>query len=163
MESPTSVRPFLQHTAFEFWRQHFSAVTVPGSLREGLCTPPMHGYWQAVMTTFKNELVGSHGFSFIPPNGLNMVISVNPRLLLPSKSALAYARRQNRSAIFEWDVKKEGWYWHAGGYPPGWEKKLKVTNIFVPSRKAPAKLKSVGKSKPATPLPPTGASLASRT
>ena len=44
MESPTSVRPFLRHTAFEFWRQHFNAVTVPGSLREGLYTTPMHGY-----------------------------------------------------------------------------------------------------------------------
>ena len=39
MESPTLVRPFLQYTAFDFWRQHFSAVTIPGSLREGLCTP----------------------------------------------------------------------------------------------------------------------------
>jgi len=44
MESPTSVRPFLRHTAFEFWRQCFSSVTDPGSLREGLYTPPMHGY-----------------------------------------------------------------------------------------------------------------------
>ena len=52
VESPTSVCPFLRHTAFEFWRQRFSAITVPGSLREGLCTPPMHGYWHAVMTTF---------------------------------------------------------------------------------------------------------------
>ena len=93
MESPTSIRPFLQHTTFEFWRQRFSAVTVLGSLREGLCTPPMHGYWQAVMTTFVDELVGSCGFSFIPPDGLGMVTSVNPHLLLPSKSVLAYARR----------------------------------------------------------------------
>ena len=44
MESPTSVRPFLRHTTFDFWRQCFSAVTVPGSLREGFCTPAMHGY-----------------------------------------------------------------------------------------------------------------------
>ena len=51
MESPTSIRPFLQSTAFEFWSQRFTAVTVPGSLREGLCTPAMHGYWQAVMTS----------------------------------------------------------------------------------------------------------------
>ena len=86
MESPTSVRPFLRHPAFEFWRQRFSAITVPGSLREGLCTPPMHGYWQAVMTTFVDDLVGSHNFSLIPPDGLGMVISVNPHLLLPSKS-----------------------------------------------------------------------------
>ena len=70
----------------------------------------MHGYWQAVMTTFKNELVGRCGFSLIPPDGLSMVISVNPRLLLPSKSALVYARKQNWSAIFEWDEEKEGWY-----------------------------------------------------
>ena len=28
MASPTSVRLFLWHTAFEFWRQRFSAVTV---------------------------------------------------------------------------------------------------------------------------------------
>ena len=93
MESPTSVHPFLRHTAFEFWRQRFSAITVPGSLREGLCTPPMHGYWQAVMTTFVKELVGSHGFFLIPPDGLGMVVSVNPRLLLPSKSVLVYAKR----------------------------------------------------------------------
>ena len=45
MESPTSVRPFLQHMTFDFWRQCFNAVTVPSSLREGLCTPAMHGYW----------------------------------------------------------------------------------------------------------------------
>ena len=137
MESPTSVRLFLRHTAFEFW--------------------------DTVMTTFVNELAGSRGFSLIPPDGLGMVVSVNPRLLPPSKSILAYAKRQNWSAIFEWDVEKKGWYWHAGDYPPGWEKKVKVINISVPSKKAPAKLKSTSKSKPATPLPPTGASLASRT
>ena len=51
IESPTSVRPFLRATAFEFWSQRFTAVTVLGSLREGLCTPAMHGYWQAVMTS----------------------------------------------------------------------------------------------------------------
>ena len=45
MESPTSVRSFLRHTTFDFWRQCFSAVIVPGSLREGLYTPAMHGYW----------------------------------------------------------------------------------------------------------------------
>ena len=53
MESPTSIRPFLQHTAFEFWRQRFSAITVPGSLSENVCTPAMHGYWQAVMISCK--------------------------------------------------------------------------------------------------------------
>ena len=78
MESPTSVRPFLRYTAFDFWRQRFSVVTVPGSLREGLCTPAMHGYWQAVMTSFEQELVGSRGFSLIPPEGLGMVVLPNP-------------------------------------------------------------------------------------
>ena len=101
MESPTSVQPFLQPTAFEFWSQRFTAVTVPSSLMEGFCTLAMHGYWQAVMTSFEQELVGSRGFSLIPPDGLSMVISANPRLLLPSKFVLAYARKQNRSAIFE--------------------------------------------------------------
>ena len=38
-----------------------------------------------------------------------------------------------------------------------------MTNIPAPSKNAPAKLKSASKSKPATPLPPTGAPLASRT
>ena len=47
--------------------------------------------------------------------------------------------------------------------PPGWEKKVKVINLSVPSKKAPAKTKSAGKTKPATPLPPAGAPLASRT
>ena len=115
------------------------------------------------MTSFEKELVGSRSFSLIPLNGLSMVISANPRLLLPSKSVLAYARKQNQSAIFEWDEEKERWYWHAGNYPLGWEKKVKVTNISVPSKKAPAKLKSASKSKLATPLPPTGAPLTSKT
>ena len=92
-----------------------------------------------------------------------MVVSVNPRLLLPSKSVLAYARKQSRSAIFEWDAEKKGWFWHTGDYPPGWEKKVKVINLFILSKKAPAKPKSAGKAKLATPLPPAGAPLASRT
>ena len=77
----------------EFWRQHFSTIIVPGSLREGLYTPTMHGYWQAVMTSFEQELVGSRDFSLIPPDGLGMVISANPQLLLSFKSVLAYARK----------------------------------------------------------------------
>ena len=115
------------------------------------------------------ELAGSRGFSLIPSEGLSTVASVNPRLLLPSRSVLAYARKQSRSAIFEWDAEKKGWFWHAGDYPPGWEKKIKVINLPVPSEKAPAKPKSVakpksaGKTKSATPLPPAGALPANRT
>ena len=55
----------------------------------------MHGYWQAVMTSFEKELLGSHGFSLISPNRLSAFISANPRLLLPSKSMLAYAKKQS--------------------------------------------------------------------
>ena len=110
MESPTSVRPFLRHTAFEFWKKRFNTITIPGSLREGVCTFPMHGYWHAVIDTFVAELASSRGFSLIPPEGLGMVVSVNLRLLLPSKSILAYARKQSRSAIFEWDAEKKGWF-----------------------------------------------------
>jgi len=110
MESPTSVRPFLRSTAFEFWSQRFTAVTILGSLREGLCTPAMHGYWQIVMTSFEKELIGSHGFSLVLLDGLSAIILVNSRLLLLSKSVLAYARKQNRSGIFEWDEEKRGWY-----------------------------------------------------
>ena len=123
----------------------------------------MHGYWQVVMTSFEQELVGSHGFSLIPPDGLSIVISANPHLLLPSKSVLAYTRKQNPFAIFEWDEEKRGWYWHADEYPPGWEKKVKVTNIPAPSKKGPIRLKSASKSKPATPRPSIDAPLASRT
>ena len=149
MESPTSIRPFLQPTAFGFWSQRFIVVTVPGSLREGLCTPAMHGYWQAVMTSFEKELIGSRGFSLVPPNGLSIIISANSWLLLPSKSVLAYA--------------KKGWHWHAGDYPLGWEKKVKMTNISMSSKKGLAKLKSTSKSKPATPWPSTDAPPSSRT
>ena len=42
-------------------------------------------------------------------------------------------------------------------------KKVKVTNISVPSKKGPAKLKSASKSKPATPWLPIDAPPASRT
>ena len=156
MESPTSVQPFLWPIAFEFWSQRFTAVTVPGSLREGLCTLAMHGYWQAMMTSFEQKLVGSRSFSLIPLDGLSS-------LLLPSKSVLAYTRKQNPSAIFEWDEEKKGWYWHAGEYPSGWEKTVKVTNISTPSKKGPTRLKSASKSKPTTLQPPTDAPPTSRT
>ena len=52
LESTTSVQPFLRPSAFEFWRKHFTDVTITSSQREGLCTFTMHGYWQAVMTSF---------------------------------------------------------------------------------------------------------------
>ena len=61
------------------------------------------------MTSFEQELMGSRGFSFIPLDRLNAVISTNPRLLLPSKSVLAYARKQSRSAIFEWVEEDKRW------------------------------------------------------
>ena len=103
--------------------------------------PTMHGYWHAVMDSFVAELAGSRGFSLIPREGLSMVASVNPRLLLPSRSVLVLAC----------------------DYPAGWEKKVKVINLPVPSKKALAKPKSAGKTKSATPLPLAGASPASRT
>ena len=115
------------------------------------------------MTSFEQELMGSHSFSLIPPNGLSVIISINPWLLLPSKSVLVYAMKQNQSAIFEWDEEKRGWHWHVGDYPPGWEKKVKVTNISASSKKGLAKLKSTSKSKLATPRPSTNASASSKT
>ena len=60
------------------------------------------------MTSFEQELLGSREFSLIPPDGLSAIISANPWLLLPTKSVVAYARKQSRSAIFEW-VEKERW------------------------------------------------------
>ena len=52
----------------------------------------MHRYWQAIMTSFAKELLGSYGFSLIPPDGLHAIIFANPQLLLPTKSMVAYAR-----------------------------------------------------------------------
>ena len=71
------------------------------------------------MTSFEKELIGSRDFSLVPLDGLSAIISANPRLLLPFKSMLAYARKQNRSAIFGWDEEKIWWHWHAGDYPSG--------------------------------------------
>ena len=122
----------------------------------------MHEYWQAIMTSFEQELVGSRSFSLIPPKGLDMVVSPNPRLLLPSKSVLAYARKQNRFAIFEWDEEEKGWYWHTGVYPSGWERKVKVINVPALVKKGLTKLKSTSKPKSATPRPPIDATPANR-
>ena len=145
MESPTLVQQFLWHTAFEFQSKRFTAVTIPGSQREGICTSDMHGYWQAVMTSFEQELLGSRGFSLIPPDSLSAVISTNPQLLLPSKSVLAYPRKQSRYAIFKWVEEDKGWLWHVGDYPTGWEKKVKVINIPVSGKKGSTKPKSAKK------------------
>ena len=75
---------------------------------------------------------------------------------------LAYAKKQNRFAIFEWDEKKRGWHWHTSDYPLGWEK-VKVANISVPSKKALVKLKSASKPKLVAPWPSINASPSSRT
>nr|POE57273.1 hypothetical protein CFP56_01922 [Quercus suber] len=80
-----------------------------------------------------------------------MVVSPNPWLFLPSKSMLAYAKKQSRFTIFEWDEENKGWYWHTGDYPPSWEKKVKVINIPTPAKQVPAKLKSASKPKSTTP------------
>ena len=53
------------------------------------------------MTSFEQELLGSRGFSLIPPDGLSAIISSNPRLLLLTKSMVVYAKKQSQSAIFE--------------------------------------------------------------
>ena len=53
IESSTSVRPFLRHATFKFWSKRFTAVTILDSQREGICTPTMQGYWQAVMISFE--------------------------------------------------------------------------------------------------------------
>ena len=115
------------------------------------------------MTSFEKEFMGSRGFSLVPPDGLNAIISANPWLLLSSKSMLAYAKKQSRSAIFEWDEEKRGWYQHTGDYPLDWEKKVKVMNISVLIKKGPTKLKSASKSKPATPWPSIDAPPSSKT
>ena len=54
------------------------------------------------MTLFEQELLGNCEFSLIPPDGLSAVISTNPWLFLPTKSIVAYAKKQSWSAIFEW-------------------------------------------------------------
>ncbi|KAL4606857.1 hypothetical protein ACB092_09G134500 [Castanea dentata] len=113
----------------------FTAVTILGSQREGLYTATMHGYWQVVMTSFEQELLGSRGFSLIPPSGLHATISANLQLLLPTKSVVAYTRKQSWSTIFEWQAKEKGWYLYAGEYPIGWEKKVKVVNLPTPAKK----------------------------
>ena len=53
------------------------------------------------MTSFKQELLGNCRFSLIPPDGFHAIIYANLQLLLPTKSVVAYARKQNRSVIFE--------------------------------------------------------------
>ena len=79
----------------------------------------MHGYWQAVMASFEQELLSNHGFSLIPPDGLSVVIFTNPQLLLPTKFVMAYTRKQSRSTIFKWVEKEREWSWYAGDYPMG--------------------------------------------
>ena len=80
-------------------------------------------------------MLGGRGFSLIPFEGLHAIIFANPRLLLPTKSVVAYARKQSRSTIFEWQEKEKGWYLYASEYPPGWVKKVKVVNLSVLTKK----------------------------
>ena len=134
LESTTSVHPFLCLNAFEFWSKHFTAVTIPSSQKQGLYTTQMHRYLQAVMISFGQELLSGHGFYLIPLKGLYAVISANPRLLLPTKSMVAYARKQSRSTIFEWQEKEKGWYLYTSEFPLGLEKRVNVVNLPTPTK-----------------------------
>ena len=87
------------------------------------------------MISFEQELLGSHGFSLTPLDGLHVVNSTNPWLLLPTKFVVAYARKQIRFVIFKWDAKGNKWYLYAGEYPTGWEKKVKVVNLPMLGKK----------------------------
>ena len=69
------------------------------------------------MTLFEQKLLGSCGFSLIPHDGLHVVISTNPRLLLPTKFVVVYARKQSRFTIFKWQAKEKGWFLYASEYP----------------------------------------------
>ena len=80
-------------------------------------------------------MLGGRGFSLIPFEGLHAIIFANPRLLLPTKFVVAYARKQSRSTIFEWQEKEKGWYLYASEYPSGWVKKVKVVNLSVLTKK----------------------------
>lgn len=102
LDTTTSICPFLRPYAFEFCNKHFTVVTIPSSRRVGLYITLMHAYWHAIMTSFSNELHSGYRFSLVPLEGLHAIISLNPRLLLPTKSMIAYARKQNKSAIFKW-------------------------------------------------------------
>ena len=87
------------------------------------------------MTSFEQELFGSRRFSLIPLDGLHATISANPRLLLPTKSVVSYARKQSRSAIFKWQAKEKGRYLYADEYSTSWEKKVKVVNLPTCTKK----------------------------
>lgn len=93
LDNTTIVHPFLWPHAFEFWSKLCTVVIIPISQRVGLYTTSMHVYWQAIMTSFGEDLLGSYGFSLI----LYAFISPNPRLLLLTKFVTAYAR--NRASL----------------------------------------------------------------
>ena len=85
--------------------------------------------------SFGQELLDGCGFSLIPLDGHRAIIFSNPRLLLHTKSVVAYARKQSRSTIFEWQAMEKGWYLYADEYPIGWEQKVKVVNLPTPMKK----------------------------
>lgn len=99
------------------------------------------------MTSFSKELLGGRGFSLVPLEGLHSIIFLNPWLLLPNRSVIAYARKQNRSAIFEWRDKEQGWFWYVSEFLRGWDKKLKMVNLPASTKKGSASKST--KPKPA--------------
>ena len=62
-------------------------------------------------------VLGGRGFSLVPREGVYAIISSNLQLLLPTKSVVAYARKQSRSTIFEWQEMEKGWYLYVGEFP----------------------------------------------
>ena len=110
MESPTSIRSFLRYDAFEFWSKCFTAVTIPGSQRKDICTLAMHGYWQAMMTSFEQELMGSRVFLLFLLTGLMQ--SFQPTLGCFSPLNLCWHMLGSRATL----PSLNGWRRIRGGY-----------------------------------------------
>ena len=45
---------------------------------------------------------------------------------------VAYARKQSKFAIFEWQEKEKGWYLYTGEYLVGWKKKGSMSQTAKP-------------------------------
>ena len=53
------------------------------------------------MTSFCEDIMGSRGFSLMGSEKYAL-LSLNPYLLVPIRSVIAYAKKQKSSGIFEW-------------------------------------------------------------
>jgi hypothetical protein len=120
----SSIAPFLNDQAFDYWSQSVSRMVIPCGGRLGICTVAMQEYWLRVAAAMVDYVKQGRGTRVPLPNHHAHPMETMT-LSPPTQTAISYAERQNLG-FAEWDGSRDGWILYSTMFPSGWKESVKV-------------------------------------